>query len=101
MARREAPALSRGSAATTNNGCATWRAIPLVWRGAREDDGVPGAANNTGDDACPTQRRCLKSESEKLGNGPACNAPDVMAGLTRSVVAGFIPAIHVLLAAMS
>ena len=31
MARREAPVLSRGSAATKNNGCATWRAIPLAF----------------------------------------------------------------------
>src|SRR5437867_1254886 len=42
MARREAPVLSRGSAATKNNGCATWRAIPLsLERGVRkrEEDG--------------------------------------------------------------
>ncbi len=32
-----------------NNGCATWRAIPLNWRGRRRRDyGVPGAAKNTG-----------------------------------------------------
>ena len=54
MARREAPVLSRGSAATKNNGCATWRAIPLVCRGVREEKetGLPGASTkNTGDDA--------------------------------------------------
>jgi len=34
MARREAPAFSRGSAALKNNGCATWRAIPLAFAGA-------------------------------------------------------------------
>ena len=57
MARREAPAFSRGNAALKNNGCATWRAIPLIFlRGkARNyrDYGVPGAAKNTGDDAWP------------------------------------------------
>jgi len=31
MARREAPAFSRGNAARQNNGCATWRAIPLIF----------------------------------------------------------------------
>src|SRR5262249_29480051 len=55
MARREAPVLSRGGTATKNNGCATWRAIPLVCRGVRgerKETGLPGAStNNTGDGA--------------------------------------------------
>ena len=52
MARREAPAFSRGNAARQNNGCATWRAIPLYFRGVRKT-GLPGASTkNTGDAAC-------------------------------------------------
>jgi hypothetical protein len=42
MARREAPAFSRGNAARQNNGCATWRAIPLYFRGVREDGPTRG-----------------------------------------------------------
>jgi hypothetical protein len=58
MARREAPAFSRGNAARQNNGCATWRAIPLYFRGVRKrDDGVPGAAKNTGGEALATRVR--------------------------------------------
>ena len=56
MARREAPAFSRGNAAQKNNGCATWRAISLaLGRGKRkkaplrgESDGAPGAAKKQG-----------------------------------------------------
>jgi hypothetical protein len=52
MARREAPAFSRGNAARQNNGCATWRAIPLYFEGDGKT-GLPGASTkNTGDDAC-------------------------------------------------
>ena len=40
VARREAPAFSRGNAALKNKGCATWRAIPLALaRGQEKDDG--------------------------------------------------------------
>ncbi len=56
MARREAPAFSRGNAAQTNNGCATWRAISLALgegkgrrpRSGGESDGAPGAAKKQG-----------------------------------------------------
>ena len=37
MARREAPAFSRGNAARQNNGCATWRAIPLYFQRGPEE----------------------------------------------------------------
>ena len=50
MARREAPrGFERNHGHDKNNGCATWRAIPLALaRGARKDYGVPGAAKKQG-----------------------------------------------------
>ena len=54
MARREAPAFSRGNAARQNNGCATWRAIPLAFGEGKEKTGLPGASTkNTGDAVRP------------------------------------------------
>ena len=41
MARREAPAFSRGNAAQTNNGCATWRAISLAVAREKEEGPAP------------------------------------------------------------
>ena len=51
VARREALPRSReGARVLIDEGCATWRAIPLVMsRGKGRDYGVPGAAKNTGD----------------------------------------------------
>jgi hypothetical protein len=53
MARREAPrGFERDHGHDKNNGCATWRAIPLAWaRGEKErrTTGLPGASpKNTG-----------------------------------------------------
>ena len=56
VARRAAPRISeRECGHIKNNGCAPWRAIPLVFAGREEGTktGLPGASpNNTGDDAC-------------------------------------------------
>ena len=82
MARREAPRISeRECGHIKNNGCATWRAIPSSLRGNKGKTGLPGASpNNTGDDACLFARLgCLKIEYDALG-----------------VMAGLVPAIHVL-----
>src|SRR5215831_20740039 len=71
MARREAPVLSRGSAATKNNGCATWRAIPLVCRGVREEReerrAYPGPRQRIRVMTLGLMMGCLKSESGKWG----------------------------------
>ena len=40
MARREAPRISeRKCGHTKNNGCAPWRAIPLIFEGRQREDG--------------------------------------------------------------
>src|SRR5262249_6980866 len=72
MARREAPVLSRGSTATKNNGCATWRAIPLVCRGVREKRrrrAYPGPRQTIRVMTLGLMMGCLKSESQKRGMG--------------------------------
>ena len=52
VARRAAPRISeRECGHIKKNGCAPWRAIPLIFWG-EEDDGVPGAAKKQGDSAC-------------------------------------------------
>src|SRR5215472_6057227 len=70
MARREAPVLSRGSAATKNNGCATWRAIPLVCRGVEKREerrAYPGPRQRIRVMTLGLMMGCLKSESGKWG----------------------------------
>ena len=60
MERREAPVSFKRGHGKTEDWCAAWRSIPLGisegWkacpREGGEDYGLPGAAKNTGDDAC-------------------------------------------------
>src|SRR5664279_3220842 len=56
--RREAPASFKRGCGETEDWCAAWRSTPSILRGARRrprltgrEDGLPGAAKNTGDDA--------------------------------------------------
>lgn len=64
MARHEAPAFSRGSAASNEQ----WlrhlaRHLPLFFGGTRETTAYPAPEKNTGDDARPvSERRCLTIE---------------------------------------
>ena len=49
MERHRAPAFSKEGAALKDNGCATWRSIPLTVVREREGDyGVPGADKEHG-----------------------------------------------------
>ncbi len=52
MERREAPAFSQRGRGKTGGWCAAWRSIPsgVAPEGAKEEDGLPGAAKNTGDE---------------------------------------------------
>ena len=69
MARREAPAFSRGDAASKNNGCATWRAISLVFARDKGRRASPGPRQTTRVMTHVLRYRsairggCLKSES--------------------------------------
>ena len=52
MERREAPALSKRECGKTEDWCAARCSIPSAFAEERKrEDGVPGAAKNTGDDA--------------------------------------------------
>jgi hypothetical protein len=77
MARREAPAFPKGCAASKDNGRAAWRAISLdSFGGGEGNTGVPGAAKNTGDDACA---RCSVGDSSWLGRNARCADPVFLA----------------------
>jgi hypothetical protein len=61
VARREAPRISeRRCGHTTNNGCATWRAIPLVFEGRQWEDGPTRGPRQT---IRVVTHGCLRCES--------------------------------------
>ena len=51
VARREARVLWRQSTLTHENWSAAWRATPSIVSRAKGNNGLPGAANNTGGEA--------------------------------------------------
>ena len=59
-----APRFREGLRAHNYNGCAPWRAIPLIFEGRNEEDyGVPGAAKKQGGGALA--HGCLTIEYER------------------------------------
>ena len=65
-------ASSKGDA-HIRNGRAARCSIPSIFRGARKgDDGVPGAAKNTGDDACAAQSALSQKVYLKIYLKVAC-----------------------------